>query len=777
MRLFIFAVLALVVAGTAGRLTSPPGVTAATRFYVDQDATGANNGTSWDDAFTDLQDALAAAVSGDEVWVANGVYKPSVPAGRAATFAIPDGVDVYGGFLGFEGAVAQRNLDFDSLKTILSGEIGSALVRVDNAYHVVTTTAADAGSTPVLDGVLVTRGHANGAGLTEEIGGGIHAVRVRLQNAIVHDNFAASNGGGVYASVLAASDSWFDDNTGEAGGAAFVASSAALNRVAFSNNTATLSGGGLHIAGASVSSVTNATFSGDTASYGAAIATASSATVNATGVTVTNADATSQVTADGAVYAGSSSNLAVRNAIIWGNPGGQVGVNAGAELRIEFAILQGACPAPVACGSVQDANPQLGTFGLHGGIVPSIPIPTTSPALELGSNLFCAEDDARKGDRPFDGDGDGDADCDAGAYEYIGPPVLTITNTEGEFTEGDGKIFFTVHFSHKNPEGVKFDVVAAGGTATPGKDYNYSGPRTVDVSTDYGFIAHDLTLADDALDEPLETAVFEIQDPERAVLGDSVQFTAKIADNDAAPTVAFDLPKSNGLEKLKKPKITVELSAVSGLDVLVDIATGGSAAAGTDYKTGALPLKIPAGKLSADVPLTILDDGTPEGSETIILDLHDPTNAGLAAPTRHVYRIKNDDKATRCFGLKTTIYGTLGKDTIKGTPGMDVIDGRGGADTIAGLGGNDVICGRGGNDVLRGGPGNDRIDGGAGADTLRGAGGDDRLLGTNGNDTLLGQAGRDHLSGGQGTKDRCDGGPGTDTLAAAHGCETATGVP
>ena len=35
--------------------------------YVDSSAAGANNGGSWTDAFTDLQDALGGAASGDEI--------------------------------------------------------------------------------------------------------------------------------------------------------------------------------------------------------------------------------------------------------------------------------------------------------------------------------------------------------------------------------------------------------------------------------------------------------------------------------------------------------------------------------------------------------------------------------------------------------------------------------------------------------------------------------------------------------------------------------------
>ena len=47
------------------------------QIHVDITATGSNDGSSWQAAFVDLQLALGIAVSGDQVWVAQGTYLPA----------------------------------------------------------------------------------------------------------------------------------------------------------------------------------------------------------------------------------------------------------------------------------------------------------------------------------------------------------------------------------------------------------------------------------------------------------------------------------------------------------------------------------------------------------------------------------------------------------------------------------------------------------------------------------------------------------------------------
>lgn len=100
-------------------------------IYVDSSATGNNDGSSWENAYNDLQDGLNASVSGSEVWVAKAVYRPSVVNGSIATFNIKEDISLYGGFLGGELNFSERDSVFN--KAYLRGDLVN-----DTAYHVIT---------------------------------------------------------------------------------------------------------------------------------------------------------------------------------------------------------------------------------------------------------------------------------------------------------------------------------------------------------------------------------------------------------------------------------------------------------------------------------------------------------------------------------------------------------------------------------------------------------------------------------------------------------------
>ena len=139
-----------------------------TIYYVDDDAPGANNGSSWHDGFNHLQDALTAAEPHTEIRVAQGIYKPDLGAGitpgdRTAAFQLKNNVAIKGGYAGF-GKRHPDTRDIEMYETILSGDLNGDdgpdfTNNAENSYHVVTGSATY--ETAVLDGFTVTAGNAD----------------------------------------------------------------------------------------------------------------------------------------------------------------------------------------------------------------------------------------------------------------------------------------------------------------------------------------------------------------------------------------------------------------------------------------------------------------------------------------------------------------------------------------------------------------------------------------------------------------------------------------
>ncbi len=141
-------------------------------IYVDASATGRQDGRSWGGAFRTLDEAfdlVERCPDAHEIWVKEGLYYPTDGTDRNATFDLPEGVTIYGGFAGTESLVSQRN--YLMHQSILSGDIGMVGDSTDNVFHVITNTALVDSCT--LDGLFIRHGTANGTNLGENTGGGI----------------------------------------------------------------------------------------------------------------------------------------------------------------------------------------------------------------------------------------------------------------------------------------------------------------------------------------------------------------------------------------------------------------------------------------------------------------------------------------------------------------------------------------------------------------------------------------------------------------------------
>ena len=161
-------------------------------LFVDVDAFGAGDGSSWTNAYTDLAVALRSKHPFSEVWVAEGTYKPGVV--RPSAFLLPPDIPVYGGFTGVETSLTQR--DYSANITILSGDIGDPNVSADNCYHVVIPTA-----NATLDGFFITDGNANENYSDDRGKGGAlwaeHSA-FTIKNCVFSSNSANQQGGAIF---------------------------------------------------------------------------------------------------------------------------------------------------------------------------------------------------------------------------------------------------------------------------------------------------------------------------------------------------------------------------------------------------------------------------------------------------------------------------------------------------------------------------------------------------------------------------------------------------
>ncbi|UCG48000.1 MAG: right-handed parallel beta-helix repeat-containing protein [Phycisphaerales bacterium] len=186
-------------------------------IYVDGDAPGAADGSSWENACPDLQDALARATPWQpvtEIRVAEGTYSPAPPGGSpGAYFHLLRGLTIKGGYAGFSAPDPdERNVRL--YETILSGDINrndnpsvpreywrSDPSRSDNSRAIVRAMGLE--EPAVLDGLTITGAVGSDGAMY------ITSAKAEVANCTFADN-AADRGGAVFSG---GSDTVFSDCT------------------------------------------------------------------------------------------------------------------------------------------------------------------------------------------------------------------------------------------------------------------------------------------------------------------------------------------------------------------------------------------------------------------------------------------------------------------------------------------------------------------------------------------------------------------------------------
>ncbi len=461
--------IVLAVIGLA--LLAPRSGRAATlRLYVDVNATGANNGSTWTDAYTSLQDALAVAnslVPTDtvEVWVAAGVYYPDVGAGLTdndtnLSFTLNGSVAVYGGFLSGQAALTDR--DWQTNLTVLSGDIQQN--DTVDANHITLQVADQAGANSsavvaipqdqataaTLDGVVVTGGNGfTGGGIRvpnhltspnhihylsnlrlqgnrATYGGGLFTgldVAVIARNVQFINNSAALQGGGYFSYGGVAphvNGAVFQGNVASDDGGAYYCVN--CNSLRFYNmlvqgNSAGDEGGGFYVDN-DVPSIVNVVFSGNRAgNVGGAISLriAWPWIVNSTLV------GNHAVNSGGGVYLSpNSGDVNIGNSVIWGNSdstgtgtaGASITRSAGYQFNLTNNLVQGYNPGGANLDGTDSANTPV--FVANPGTPPSavgdLHVTNTSLIIDRGySDMRLTWDNAYETMRLIATDADGNS--------------------------------------------------------------------------------------------------------------------------------------------------------------------------------------------------------------------------------------------------------------------------------------------------------------------------------------------------------------------------------
>lgn len=442
------------------------GAMAQTTYYVNVANPTPGDGKSWSAAFTNLQAALDMATSGNQIFVAKGIYKPSKifapgvaspgtasPNNRYNTFQLSSGVAIYGGY--DDQGNGTRNISAN--ETILSGDLGVANDNTDNAYNVVIIAEGTTGV--LLDGFTISDGYASGstnrtntgASHLTYYGGGIYLRNgdgvfrnLRLLRNGAKTNNSTLYGGGFFLATTSTNLVELDNiefiqnqansvNSVAHGGALYLGgTNLKLNRLKFISNMAKSAGGAIFASTAATNiKLGNSVFYDNSAgTNGGAICFSATASAIITATIVNSTFYQNSGDIGGAIFMVDHANntLDIRNTILLGNTAStsdaDISKGNSANLTISHSLTQSYNPNNIA-SVVTEANPTnvfINTTNVDHEEFLRLKRNDTNPAIDAGDNnqydlVMFGTKDLAGGDRIFNSGLNPIATIDMGAYE------------------------------------------------------------------------------------------------------------------------------------------------------------------------------------------------------------------------------------------------------------------------------------------------------------------------------------------------------------------------
>ena len=346
-------------------------------FYVLQTGAGKKDGTSWQNAYDNIQDAIDAAAAMSEkisqtveVWIAMGTYK------HGSSLTMKNNVAIYGGFTGTETVKEQRIPGQN--RTYLDGE---------NSYRIIYNNYTESNpltNSAKLDNVTIQNGKVESE--KDALGGGMYnnyaspeISNCTFTNNTVTTSYGHAYGGALYNEIecspkiinctfIENSATSIDSYTSYVGGAGvaggyngnstLINCSFYRNRLVGYDELGILSGN---------STLINCTFSENTTTQGSAT-----------------------------IHAGDT--LTLINCILWNNVSEdhkEISTYEENNLTLDTCVIKGGYPENKTCKNIITQDPKLGSLGNYGGYVETIPVSNDSSAMGIGKVIEDVKTDAR----------------------------------------------------------------------------------------------------------------------------------------------------------------------------------------------------------------------------------------------------------------------------------------------------------------------------------------------------------------------------------------------